>query len=135
MRKAAVVGGFVCFLVVAGLVGVIVWQLIETRNAVATTSIQSSYDPARVTQIVGDAFTGGRALLWTTAPGPGTINMRRRGVRGGITMSIDVEPRAGGGSKVDMWASDTVIYLGFLVNFAGVVNRRKNAIGRMLTAP
>ena len=49
-------------------------------------------------------------------------------------MSITIEPRPGGGSRVEMWASDTVVYLGVLVNFAGVVNRRKNAIGRLLTA-
>ncbi|ROO61552.1 hypothetical protein EDC02_3492 [Micromonospora sp. Llam0] len=60
--------------------------------------------------------------------------MRRRGVRGGITMSIDIEPLPGGGTRVDMWASGTVVYLGFLVNFAGVVNRRKRAIARRLTA-
>jgi hypothetical protein len=33
-----------------------------------------------------------------------------------------------------MWASETVVYLGLLVNFAGVVNRRKNAISRAMTA-
>jgi len=48
-------------------------------------------------------------------------------------MSIDIEPRPGGGSRVDMWASDTVVYLGTLANFAGVVNRRKNAIESLLT--
>lgn len=81
------------------------------------------------------AFTGPRAILWTTVSGPGTINMRRRGVRGGITMSITIEPRPDGGSVVDMWASEAVVYLGLLVNFAGVVNRRKRAIARALTAP
>ncbi|WP_158632210.1 hypothetical protein [Micromonospora sp. Llam0] len=49
-------------------------------------------------------------------------------------MSIDIEPLPGGGTRVDMWASGTVVYLGFLVNFAGVVNRRKRAIARRLTA-
>jgi hypothetical protein len=48
-------------------------------------------------------------------------------------MSITVEPRADGGSRVEMWASETLVYLGVLVNFAGVVNRRKKAIGRVLT--
>jgi hypothetical protein len=129
------VGGLVCFGVVAGLIGILVWQLIETRGAVATTSVETPYEPAKAAQIVREAFTGPRAILWSTSPGPGTINMRRRGVRGGITMSIDVEPRPDGSSRVDMWASQTVIYLGFLVNFAGVVNRRKNAIRRLLTAP
>ncbi|WFE66511.1 hypothetical protein [Micromonospora sp. WMMD714] len=126
--------GFFCFAFVAGVVGVIVWQFIETQRAVATTTVASARPPAEAAQIVRGAFGGPRAVLWTTAAGPGTINMRRRGVRGGITMSITVEPRRGGGSEVAMWASETVVYLGFLVNFAGVVNRRKAAIGRLLTA-
>lgn len=126
--------GFLCLALVAGLIGILVWQFIETRRAVATTTVETAYEPAEAAQIVRDAFTGPRAILWTTATGPGTINMRRRGIRGGITMSITIEPCPGGGSQVDMWASDTVVYLGVLVNFAGVVNRRKNAIGRLLTA-
>jgi hypothetical protein len=127
------VEGFFCFVVVAGLVGVLVWQFAETRNALATTAVQTALEPDQVVQIIREAFTGPGALLWTTASGPGDINMRRRGVRGGITMSIDVAPGPGGGSQVEMWASETVAYLGVLVNFAGVVNRRKNAIGRRLT--
>jgi hypothetical protein len=123
-----------CFLVVAGPVGLVVWQLIETRAAIATTVHETVCDPARAAGIVREAFTGPRAVLWTTASGPGTINMRRRGIRGGITMSISVEPLPNGGSRVAMWASETVVYLGFLVNFAGVVNRRKRAIGRLLAA-
>ncbi|GIF77864.1 hypothetical protein [Asanoa siamensis] len=125
--------GFLCFLVVAGLIGFVVWQFVESRNAVATTRVETTHDPATVVQVVREAFAGPRAVLWTSTGGPGDINMRRRGVRGGITMSIDVEPAPGGGSFVDMWASSTVNYLGVLVNFAGVVNRRKKAIGRRLT--
>jgi hypothetical protein len=121
-----------CFAFVAGLLGVLVWQFIESRRAEATTSIDSVYEPAQAAQIVRDAFTGPRAILWTAVNGPGTINMRRRGIHGGITMSITIEPRPRGGSRVDMWASNTVIYLGLLVNFAGVVNRRKTAIMRGL---
>jgi hypothetical protein len=126
------VSGFLCFLFVAGIIGVLVWQFIETRKAVATTTVETTYEPAQVGQIVREAFGGPRSVLWTVANGPGTINMRRRGVRSGITMSIDIEPRPGG-SRVDMWASQTVVYLGILVNFAGVVNRRKSAIARLLT--
>ncbi|MEU7618148.1 hypothetical protein AB0M91_31095 [Micromonospora rifamycinica] len=126
--------GFFCFAFVAGVVGVIVWQFVETQRAVATTTVESACPPGEAAQIVRGAFGGPRAVLWTTAAGPGTINMRRRGVRGGITMSVTVEPGPGGGSEVAMWASETVVYLGFLVNFAGVVNRRKAAIGRLLTA-
>lgn len=125
--------GFLCFAFVAGIVGFTAWQLIETRKAVATTTFETACDPVRAAQIVRDAFGGPRAVLWTTATGPGTINMRRRGVHGGITLSITVEPRPGGGSRVAMWASKTVVYFGFLANFAGVVNRRKKAIGRLLT--
>ena len=125
--------GFLCFFV-AGLVGALVWQCSETRQAVETTTIETRYDPAEVARIVREAFGGARAVLWVNVSGPGMINLRRRGLRGGITMSIDIEPRPGGGSHVDLWASETVVYLGFLVNFAGVVNRRKKAIGRLLTA-
>ncbi len=126
--------GFLCFAVVAVLIGIPVWQFIETRKAVATTTVESACAPATAAQLVRDAFTGPRAVLWTATSGPGTVNMRRRGVRGGITMSIDIEARSDGGSTVDMWASRTITYCGFLVNFAGVVNRRKNAIGRALTS-
>lgn len=126
--------GFICFLFVAGLVGVLVWQFIETRGAVATTAIENAHSPAEAAQIVASAFSGARGVLWTTASGPGRINMRRRGIRGGITMSIDIAARQGGGSVVEMWASETVVYLGIFVNFAGVVTRRKRAIARMLDA-
>jgi hypothetical protein len=54
-------------------------------------------------------------------------------VRGGITMSIDIAPHPGG-AEVSMRATETVVYLGVLVNFAGVVNRRKSAIERQLAS-
>ncbi len=124
--------GFLCFALIAGLVGFLVWQYIETQRALATTTVVTAHAPDDVARIVQGAFGGPRAVLWTTAGGPGDINMRRRGVRGGITMSIDIEPRPGGGSNVEMWASQTIVYLFVLVNFAGVVNRRKKAIARLL---
>ncbi|MGA5301436.1 hypothetical protein ACPCHT_16010 [Nucisporomicrobium flavum] len=127
--------GFLCFLVVAGIIGVFGWQLAETRRAVATTVVDTRLSPGEAARVAREAFTGARAVLWTSTAGPGTINMRRRGVHRGITMSITIRPRENGGSEVAMWASETVVYLGMLVNFAGVVNRRKTAIGRaMLTA-
>lgn len=125
--------GFLCFLLVAGLIGALVWQFVESRNAVATTTVETAHDPAQTDRIVREAFTGPLAVLWTTAGGPGTINMRRRGIHSGITMSIDITSTPGGGSRVDMWASNTTVYLGVLVNFAGVVNRRKKAVGRQLS--
>ncbi|MEV6343789.1 hypothetical protein [Actinoplanes sp. NPDC051851] len=125
--------GFICFLIVAAFVGVFAWQLSETRRAVATTVVETPLSPAEAADVVREAFTGVRAPLWTRSPGPGTINMRRRGVNRGITMSIDIRPHPDGGSEVAMWASETVTYLGLLVNFAGVVNRRKSAIGRAMT--
>jgi hypothetical protein len=123
----------VCVLLVVGIVASFVWQYIETRGAEATTTVDTSYDPGQAAQIIETAFSGARSVLWTDASGPGTLNKRRRGVRSGITMSIGIEPLPDGGSHVAMWASETVIYLGFLVNFAGVVNRRKRAIIRLLS--
>ncbi|MET8300028.1 hypothetical protein [Micromonospora sp. NPDC005211] len=128
------VEGLVCFGIVAALIGVLVWQFIETRNATATTIVDTTCDSALTAEVVRGAFGGPRAVLWTGTNGPGMINMRRRGIRGGITMSIDIEPHPGGGSRLEMWASETAVYMGILVNFAGVVNRRKTAIGRMLAA-
>lgn len=122
-----------CLMIVAGVFAIGIWQLVESRNALATTSITTSYSPQQVFEIIEGAFGGARSILWTNTGGAGDINKRRRGVRGGITMSIDIEPGPGGGSRVDMWASETVVYLGFLHNFAGVVNRRKRAIARLLT--
>ena len=127
-------GGFWCFLAVLALVGCFVWQYIETKNALATTSVISLYDPQRTAEIIYGDFVGARSVLWADASGPGTINKRRRGKDGGITMSIDIEAFPGGGSQVDMWASQTNIYLAVFVNFAGVVNRRKKALARLLTA-
>ena len=125
---------FLCVLAVIGLVGFLAWQFIETRNATETMSVRTNYDPNQTAEIINNAFTGVREVLWANASGPGTINKRRRGKDGGITMSIDIEPLPDGGSQVDMWASETNVYLGLLVNFAGVVNRRKKAIARMLVA-
>ncbi|WP_433350318.1 hypothetical protein [Micromonospora sp. CA-111912] len=115
------------------MIGFLVWQLIETRNAVATTTVETAYDPAQAVQIVRGAFGGPRAVLWTMATGPGTINMRQRGIHGGITMSITITPRPGAGTRVEMWASETVVHFGFLIRFADSVNRRKKAIGRLLS--
>ncbi|MBO4139131.1 hypothetical protein J5U46_03040 [Micromonospora tulbaghiae] len=126
------VEGLVCFGIVAALIGFFVWQFIETRNAVATTVVDTTCDPAQAIEAVREAFGGSRSVLWTGTSGPGMINMRRRGFRGGVTMSIDIEPHPGGGSRVEMWASRTVEYMGILVNFAGVVNRRKTVIARLL---
>ncbi|UQU64001.1 hypothetical protein COUCH_34330 [Couchioplanes caeruleus] len=126
--------GFLCFLAVAGPIGIFAWQLVETRRAVATTVVDTPLSPNEAARVTQEAFTGPRAVLWTSTAGPGTINMRRRGIHRGITMSITIRPRENGGSEVSMWASETVIYLGALVNFAGVVNRRKNAIGRAMVA-
>jgi hypothetical protein len=126
------VSTLVVILLIAALIGFVVWQLSETRNAVATTTVVTSHDPDTVERMVQAAFSGPRALIWTRTAGAGTINMRRRGFRRGITMSIALAPRAGGGTEVDMWASETLVYLFVLVNFAGVVNRRKKAIARAL---
>jgi hypothetical protein len=128
------VGGFACFLVIVAFVALPVWQFIESKNAVATLSVGSPHDPARTAQIVDASFGGARSILWTDVSGPGTINKRRRGKDGGITMSIDIEPLETGGTRVDMWASQTNIYFVLFVNFAGVVNRRKRAIARLLSA-
>jgi hypothetical protein len=116
-------------------VGVIVWQYVESQRAVATTSVLTRYTPQQTAEIIAGAFGGARSVLWTRASGPGAINMRRRGRAQGITMSIDLTPEANGVTRVDMWASAYANYLGVLVNFAGVVNRRKRAIGRLLAEP
>lgn len=127
-------GGFIVVLVVLAFIGIFVWQFQESKKALGTTSVRSLYDPRRTTELVMGAFGGARGMLWTDASGPGGINKRRRGKGNGITMSIDIKPTSGGGSQVDMWASETNLYLVFFVNFAGVVNRRKKAIAALLTA-
>ena len=124
----------VLVVVLVVLAAVLIWQFQESKKAIATTSIQSEYDFNKVAEIVNGAFRGARGTLWADTSGSGTINKRRRGKDGGIVMSIDIEPLANGGSRVDMWASQTNTYLGFLVNFAGVVNRRKKAIVQILVA-
>lgn len=126
---------FVVVLLFLAIIGIWIWQFIETRNALATTSVESRYSPQQCAQLIGTAFEGARTLLWTDQAGPGAINKRRRGYKRGITMSIDVQPLADGGTRVDMWASQYLQYFFALVNFAGVVNRRKRAIARLLTQP
>jgi hypothetical protein len=122
-------------LIILVFIGIVIWQFIEGQNATATTSVLTRYTPQQAAQIIDSAFGGARSMLWTKAKGPGNINRRRRGIRGGITMSIDLTPQQDGMTRVDMWASETVVYLLVLHNFAGPVNRRKRAIGRLLAEP
>jgi len=131
------VGGFFAVLVVLAIVGFLVWQFIESRNAVATSSVLTRYPPQQAAQVINGAFGGARSVLWTNASGEGTINKRRRGYHDGITMSIDIVPLPEGGCRVDMWASQTwsYVWLPVVVNMAGVVNRRKKAIARLLAEP
>lgn len=124
--------GFVVFLVVLAFVGVLVWQYMATKNALATTRVESHYPPHEVIVRVQGQFAGARSALWTDAPGPGSINKRRRGKDGGITMSIAIEPLGNGGSSIEMWASTYNEYLLVLANFAGSVNSRKKAIAGVL---
>lgn len=128
-------GGVVVVLIILAIVAFLGWQFAEGKRALATTQVESRYTPEETAQIVDGAFGGARSVLWANTSGPGTINKRRRGYRGGITMSIDIEPSPDGGSRVNMWASEHLEYLVFLVNFAGVVNRRKRAIARLLAEP
>lgn len=128
-------GGLLLLLFIVAFVGICIWQFIETRNALATTSVTSRQPPQQCAQLIGTSFEGARSLLWTRVAGPGTINMRRRGYKGGITMSITIEPMENGGTRVDMWASRYFEYMFVLANFAGVVNRRKRTLGRILTEP
>jgi hypothetical protein len=122
-------------IIVLAFIGVIVWQYVESQHAVATTSVLTRYTPEQAAEIIMGAFGGARSVLWTRASGPGTINMRRRGRAQGITMSIDLTPEANGVTRIDMWSSAYSHYLGVLIGFAGVVNRRKRAIGRLLAEP
>lgn len=122
-------------LLILGFVGILVWQFIETRNALATTSVVSRHAPEQPAQLIDAAFGGARSMLWTNTSGPGTINRRRRGWKHGITMSNTIEPVPEGGARIDMWASQYTQYLFVLANFAGVVNRRKRAIARILAEP
>lgn len=128
-------GAFVFVLFILALIGILVWQFIETRNALATTSVRTRLSPDQVMQVIDSAFGGARSVLWTNDKGPGTINKRRRGYRHGITMSIDVEPQPDGSTQVSMWASSYTQYMVLLANMAGVVNRRKKAIAGLLLQP
>jgi hypothetical protein len=127
-----IMGFFVVLLLFAAIV---VWQFIEGRKALATTSVITRYTPDQAVEAINGVFGGARSALWTTTSGPGMLNRRRRGVHRGITMSIDITPQGEGVTRIDMWASQYTVYLLVLVNFAGVVNRRKRAIGRLLAEP
>lgn len=117
--------------VVTLIVALIVWQYIATRKAISTTVVRTQVPPGQAADIVRSSFSGARGLLWTDESGPGTINKRRRGKDRGITMSITIEPAAGG-SELIMWASQYTEYLFLFANFAGSVNSRKNSIARKL---
>jgi hypothetical protein len=129
------VGGFLVVLVVLAIIGLFVWQFIESRQALATSSMLTRYTPEQAAQLIHSAFGGARSVLWTNTKGRGTINKRRRGWKGGVTMSIEIEPLPDGGCRIDMWASQYVEYLPFFVNMAGVVTRRKRAIAKLLAEP
>ena len=83
-------GAFIFILLILVFAGICVWQFIETRNALATTSVLTRHTPDQTAQIIETAFGGARSVLWTNERGPGTINKRRRGYKRGITMSIDI---------------------------------------------
>jgi len=129
------VAGFLVVLVVLGIIGLFAWQFIESRRALATTSVLTRYSPEQAAQLIHSAFGGARSVLWANTKGRGTINRRRRGWKGGITMSIDIEPLPDGGCRIDMWASQYVEYLPLFVTFASVVTRRKRAIAKLLAEP
>ncbi|ROO61555.1 hypothetical protein EDC02_3495 [Micromonospora sp. Llam0] len=57
---------FLCFAVFVTPIVIIGWHFYETRQAVATTTVDSPYNSAQVAQIVRDAFAGPRAVLWAT---------------------------------------------------------------------
>jgi hypothetical protein len=116
------------------VVGLFVWQFMATKNALATTRVESPLPPDVVAAKISNTFGGARSMLWANGAGPGSINMRRRGKDGGITMSINIEPSASGGSVVDMWASSYNEHFIFFANFAGSVNSKKKAIARQLVA-
>jgi hypothetical protein len=82
-------GSFVIILMILAFVGLLVWQFMATKNALATTRVESRCPPHEAANVVIGAFGGARGALWTDASGPGSINKRRRGKDGGITMSID----------------------------------------------
>ena len=128
-------GAFIFILLILVFAGICVWQFIETRNALATTSVLTRHTPDQTAQIIETAFGGARSVLWTNERGPGTINKRRRGYKRGITMSIDIEPQPDGRTQVSMWASRYAEYMFVLANMAGVVNRRKKAIALLLMEP
>jgi hypothetical protein len=106
----------------------------SSKQALAHTVVESPRSPEEVAEIVKGAFSGVRQTLWTSASGPGTINLRRRGKDGGITMSIDISPSGKGGSVIEMWASTYNEYFFVFANFSGAVNSRKRAISRLVTA-
>jgi hypothetical protein len=132
-RRGAAVETVITLAVLA-FIGFWVWQFIQTRRALATTTVQSRHAPDQVMKIVDSKFRGMQSSLWRHTTGPGTINKRRTGINDGIIMSIDVSPLSNGGSQVEMWASEGHEYLGGLVNFAGSVNSRKKAIARAVAA-
>jgi hypothetical protein len=125
--------GLVIVLVVLAIIAILVWQRAATTKALATTHVESLLSPRDAEARIRNTFGGAQALLWTEGAGPGSINMRRRGKDGGITMSISVEPGARGGAVVDMWASNYNEYFGFFANFAGAVNSKKKTLERHLT--
>jgi len=128
-------GTFIFILLILAFAGICVWQFIETRNALATTSVLTRHTPDESAQIIESAFGGPRSVLWTNDRGPGTINKRRRGYKRGITMSIVIESQPDGRTQVSMWASRYMQYMFVLANMAGVVNRRKKAIALLLMEP
>lgn len=123
---------FVAILVVAAIVAGLYFFIQTGSRARETTSLTTMHSPEETVVIVKSAFNGSSGMLWTDDNGPGTVNMRRRGKDGGITISIAIDPAPGGGSSVSMWASKFNVYFIFLVNFAGAVNSKKKAIASRL---
>lgn len=123
------------------IVATFAWQFIQSRRAVATTSVLTRYTEQQVVHFIESVFQGGvKSLAWTNDRGPGRINKRRRagtlrGVKQSITMSINITREPNGVLRVDMWASAYATYLLLWVNFAGAVVSRKKAIAKVLAEP
>ncbi|MFV0428688.1 MAG: hypothetical protein ACK5KO_04585 [Arachnia sp.] len=74
--------------------------------------VHTTLAPDQAETLVLRSFT---PLLWAVTSGPGDINRRRRQFQVSLTVSVDIEPAADGGTDVHAWVSHADKTMGLIM--------------------
>lgn len=123
---------FLCFAVVAGLVGAIVWEVWAGNEAKKDDETVVRMSPARVADLVDDNVG---KVLWSRVDGEGDLNYKRRSVKGdGPTLSIAMEELGDGRTRVNVAMTRWRVTYGLVVHFGVSAWRLKRKLMKHLDA-